>query len=265
MDHNDSSWVDSRMDSLEPPHAWQPDTAAALERFRRLHREAAAARKRRIWFAAAAIAAGIAAVAIVPRMWTPAPGPNTLILPAAFREAGSHAAPIRAEIYSDYQCGHCAAVLTDTVPRLVTDFVKTGKVRLLHRDLPLPQHPYARDAARYVNAAGRIGRYDLAAGQLFRTQGEWAADGNIEARLARVLTSAEMDQLRSNLHDTDAEIDADIEMARRDGVRETPAIVVVANGRRRTLSPVPPYPELKTYLDDALRINCREDPKAARC
>jgi protein-disulfide isomerase len=195
----------------------------------------------------------------------PAPERPSLILPANFREAGSHAAPIRAEIYSDYQCGQCAAVLTDTVPQLVTDFVKTGKVRLLHRDLPLPQHAYARDAARYVNAAGRIGRYDLAADLLFRTQREWAADGNIDARLARVLTSAEMAHVRASMRDTDAEIDADIEMARRDGVSQTPAIVVVANGRRRTLSPVPPYPELKTYLDDALRINCREDPKAARC
>jgi hypothetical protein len=240
MDHNDSSWVDSRMESLEPPQAWQPDTGAALERFRKLHRDAAAARKRRSWFAAVAIAAGVAAVAVLPRMWTPAPEHPGLVVPAAFREAGSRTAPIQAEIYSDYQCGHCASVVTETVPRLVSDFVQTGKVRLLHRDLPLPQHPHAREAARYVNAAGRIGRYEIAASLLLRTQREWAADGNIDGRLAAVLSPTEMERLRNNLRDTDAEIDADIEMARRDDVRQTPAIVVVANGRRRTLSPVPP-------------------------
>lgn len=268
MDHNDSSWVDARMESLEPPHAWQPDTASGLERFRRLRREAAISRKRRIWAVLAAAAACIAAVAI----WARVSGPGTtrpnLILPASYREAGSATAPIVAEIYSDYQCGHCARLLTETVPQLVTDYVVTGKVRLLHRDLPLPQHPYARQAARYANAAGRIGRYDLVSEMIFRTQREWGADGNIDAHLTNILSQAEMEEVRSSVRESaeiDAAIDADIEMARRHDVRETPTLVVVANGRRRTLAPVPPYPLLKTYLDEQLKINCREDPKAARC
>jgi protein-disulfide isomerase len=265
MDHNDSSWVDARMESLEPPRTWQPDSAAGLARFRRLRRGAEIARKRRIGAAFAAVAACIAVVAIWP---TAVPDRANLVLPASFREAGSASAPIVAEIYSDYECEPCARLLTETVPQLVTDYVRTGKVRLVHRDLPLPQHPHARQAARYAGAAGRIGRYDAASEFIFRTQREWGADGNIEARLARVLSPAEMEQVRSGVRDSreiDAAIDADIEMARRDDVRETPTLVVVANGRRRTLAPVPPYALLKTYLDEQLKINCREDPKAARC
>jgi hypothetical protein len=65
--------------------------------------------------------------------------------------------------------------------------------------------------------------------------------------------------------DLDAAIDADIAMARADDVRETHAMVLVTNGKRHTLSPVPPYYLLKGYLDEALRMNCREDPKASRC
>jgi protein-disulfide isomerase len=268
MDPNDSLWVDRRLESLDPAPGWEPDTAAALARFRQQHREAAVARKRRIWFAFAAAAACLAAVSVMPRSSAPPARPPRLILPASFREAGSPTAPVVAEIYSDYECGRCAALMLETLPQLVHDFVDTGKVRLLHRDLPLPQHRHARDAARYANAAGRIGRYDLAVQGIFRTQHQWSQDGNIDARLAQVLTPAEMAQVREtvrNSSDLDAAIDADIEMARADDVRETPAMVVVANGKRRTLAPVPPYYLLKGYLDEMLRTNCREDPKAARC
>ena len=250
---------------LDPPQAWQPDSAAALENFRRMRRQAGITRRHRIWAAFAAAAACVAAVAIWPRVFPPAEERPGRVVPVSYRETGSPNAPILAEIYSDYQCGQCARLLLETVPHLVTDYVASGKVRLLHRDLPLPQHAYARQAARYANAAGRIGRYDVAAALLFRTQPEWSADGDIDSRLAGVLSSAEMEQVRDGLHATDAAIDADIHMARRDDVRETPTMVVVANGRRRALAPVPPYPLLKAYLNEQLRINCREDPRAALC
>jgi protein-disulfide isomerase len=265
MDPNDSLWVDRRLESLEPSPGWEPDTAAGLARFRRLHREAAVTRKRRIWFAFATAAACLLAVSVLPRR--PAP-PQHLVLPASFREAGSQTAPVVAEIYSDYECGHCATLVLETLPQLVQDYVQTGKVRLLHRDLPLPQHPHAREAARYANAAGGIGRYDLAVQSIFRTQSQWRQDGNIDASLAQVLPPGEMEHVRETLRnspDLDAAIDADIEMARADDVRETPTMVVVANGKRHTLAPVPPYYLLKGYLDEMLKVNCHEDPKAARC
>jgi protein-disulfide isomerase len=268
MDPNDSLWVDRQLESLDHAPGWEPNTADALARFQRLHRQAAVARKRRIWFAFAAAAACLAVVSILPRSSAPPARTPRLIVPASFRMAGSPTAPIVAEIYSDYECGHCAALMLETLPQLVHDFVDTGKVRLLHRDLPLPQHRHAREAARYANAAGRIGRYDLAVQGIFRSQQQWSQDGNIDARLAQVLTPAEMAQVREtvrNSSDLDATIDADMDMARADEVRETPAMVVVANGKRHTLSPVPPYDQLKGYLDAALRMNCREDPKASRC
>jgi protein-disulfide isomerase len=269
MDPNDSSWADRRMAALDPPASWQPDAAAAMTRFRRL--EALRRRTFRVWLGVAAAAACLAALVLWPRLFSPA-APHTRIAPAtvtaAFRTTGSAAAPILAEIYSDYECSHCAALYQETVPRLLAEYVATGKLRLLHRDLPLPQHTYARDAARYADAAGLAGYYDAAVDQLFRTQSQWAVDGNIEARLAQVLPPAAMAKVRDTLRDPgqlDASIAADIQMALSDDVRMTPTLVVTANGRRRTIAPVPPYPLLKSYLDDLLRANCREDPNAARC
>ena len=51
----------------------------------------------------------------------------------------------------------CAAAFASSVPQLVNEYVKTGKVRLIHRDFPLPQHQYSKLAARYVNTAGKLG------------------------------------------------------------------------------------------------------------
>ena len=256
------------MGSLDPPQAWQPDSNAALDRFHTMRREAAVARRHRLWALGAAVAACVAVGAFLPGVLPSAKQNGAPVLAASFRVAGSASAPIVAEIYSDYQCVPCARLMQETMPRLVTDYVETGKVRLLHRDLPLPQHPYAREAARYANAAGRIGRYGAAADVLFRSQREWAADGNIESRLSRGLPSADMGRLREALQhreEIEAAIDADIEMAQRDDVRVTPTMVVVANGKRRTVAPVPPYAVLKTYLDEELKINCRENPGAAKC
>lgn len=268
MDPNESTWVDRRMESLEPPAGWQPDTEAALARFNRRRGNETAVRRRVIWTAFAAVAACLAiGVLLLPRQSPNRPQRKGVVLPASFRETGSPKAPIVAEIYSDYQCGHCAALFLETVPRLVTDYVETGKLRVLHRDLPLPQHAYARLAARYANAAGSIGRYDAAVESLFRTQSQWAADGNVDGRLANTLSAADMDRIRDAVRtaDLDAAIDADIAMARQDDVRQTPTMVVVANGKRQALAPVPPYALLKDYLDDLLKDNCRQNPNSTRC
>ena len=43
-------------------------------------------------------------------------------------------APITAELYTDYECPHCATVFMGVIPEFVRDYVKTGKVRFIHRD-----------------------------------------------------------------------------------------------------------------------------------
>jgi protein-disulfide isomerase len=37
----------------------------------------------------------------------------------------------------------------------VADYVKTGKVRLIHRDFPLAMHQHSKLAARYANDRGK--------------------------------------------------------------------------------------------------------------
>jgi protein-disulfide isomerase len=210
--------------------------------------------------AAAPAPATAAAPAVAP---APAPAPATAAAPAPasappslrFKIAGSATAPITCEIYSDYECPHCAVAYRDLVPLLMTDYVRTGKVRLVHRDLPLPQHLYSRLAARYANAAGRIGEYDAAVAQLFRTQAAWSASGDIAAQLAEVLSPAEMQKIGgivANDPTLGDSISVDLAMSRQDQIKMTPSLVVVKGNHREVLAPIPSYELLKEYLDGLL-------------
>lgn len=174
---------------------------------------------------------------------------------AHFKEIGSPDATVTCEIYTDYECPSCAMLYQQTMPILMTEYVQTGKVKLLHRDFPLQQHPYARLAARYANAAGRQGQYDLVVNTLFQTQNLWSVDGSIDKQVTQVLAPGVMQKVR-DLVQNDATLDdtvnADVAMAVQDKIQQTPTIVVVSHGNRRAIAGVPDFGLLKAYLDQLL-------------
>src|SRR5665213_3630487 len=90
----------------------------------------------------------------------------------SFKISGSPAARVQIELYTDFQCPHCREFYLDTLPSVIREYVQTGKVRLIHRDFPLSSFPFSRLAARYANAAGELGKYDVVATQVFQTQPE---------------------------------------------------------------------------------------------
>lgn len=147
----------------------------------------------------------------------------------------------------------CAAFFLETMPLLDAEFVRTGKVKILHRDLPLPQHRYARLAARYANAAGSFGQYDLVVNQLFRTQRSWDSTGDIDKALMEVLPPGLLKKVRDQAaNGGEQSIDADLGWARQNQIRGTPSLVVVAQGKRQVISPIPSYSLLKSYLESLL-------------
>jgi protein-disulfide isomerase len=179
-------------------------------------------------------------------------------LPAAvknFKLSGSPSAPITVEIYTDYECPSCRTLYMEILPQLESQYVATGKIQLLHRDFPLTQHQYSRVAAKYANAAGQIGRYELVAGQIFKTQADWAQNGNVEAAVAKVLAPGEMQKVRE-LVKSDAHLDdtvtADLDMGAHDNLDQTPTMVIVNKGKRQKIAGQIPFNILKSYLDNML-------------
>ena len=56
---------------------------------------------------------------------------------------GSESALVTVVEFSDYQCPFCQRHFTETLPKLMADYVDTGKVRYVFKDFPLTQiHPH---------------------------------------------------------------------------------------------------------------------------
>ena len=184
---------------------------------------------------------------------------------ANFKEFGSPTAPLVLEAYTDYECPYCAVFFRDIVPSLMDQYVRIGKVMFVHRDFPLAQHPYSRLAARFANAAGEIGRYELVADRIFRTQEIWAKTGNIDAEVAKVLPPGEMQKVRALVKD-DARLDdtvaQDLAMGTNvDHVTGTPAMVIVSKGKREVIpnAALLPIGVWKSYLDARLARLAKPD------
>ena len=250
-------WVDQRLSSLDPAGNWRPDSSAAFTRLRR--REAP---KRRMWWLWATVSATAMAACAVLLLVTarpacanplgcsqstltehgrPAPvrispgasaGLDVRAVKPAFKESGSPTAPVTCELYSDYECPHCAAFYLETMPQFGARYVETGKVLLIHRDFPLARHRYARLAALYADAAGEAGYYQAVANKLFRTQAVWSGDGDIDGQVARVVPAAAMEKVRAQVRDdpsVEGSVAADETAAREKHIDRTPTLL--CNGR----------------------------------
>lgn len=85
----------------------------------------------------------------------PAPEPEevTLKLGAEY-SLGRGDSPVVIVEYTDYQCGYCSLFHTRTYPDIRKNFIDTGKVRFVKRDLALDFHPNALKAAQAARCAG---------------------------------------------------------------------------------------------------------------
>jgi protein-disulfide isomerase len=280
MANETNKWVDGRLSLLEPSGALRPDERRAWARLRERDRRFRVVRRNWIWASAMATMAMLVLVALPSKSVCCARNPETRPEPAAaqkpapsavavavkppvkapvvqkknYKESGSPQAPVVCEIYADFECPACAVFYRDTYPRLVSEYVKTGKVRILHRDFPLPQHKFAGLAARYANAAGEVGRYDLVFERLFATQAEWESNGNIDAAIAPVVSDAEMSRIRELVGDPriDESAAADLRAGMADRLNQTPTVVVVARGVRNKISGAASFDLLKAYLEEIL-------------
>lgn len=73
----------------------------------------------------------------------------------AWESMGSPSAPVTLVEFTDYQCPFCRKFESDDWARLKKDYIDTGKVRFVHRDLPLEFHPNAEPAAEAAHCAGQ--------------------------------------------------------------------------------------------------------------
>jgi len=68
-------------------------------------------------------------------------------------------APVTVVEFTDFQCPFCKRFVQSTFVPLRRDYIDTGKVRWVVRDLPMSFHPEARKAGQAAHCAGEQGKY----------------------------------------------------------------------------------------------------------
>lgn len=117
--------------------------------------------------------------------------------PFGVRGLGNPNAPIKVYEYFSMNCPHCAYFATHALPRIISAFVKPGKIYYVFKDFPLNEDALmAAQIARTLPAH----EYFPFITELFRTQDQWAYDPSLKTKtdyanaLFRYAALAGMDQ-----------------------------------------------------------------------
>src|SRR3989441_13318371 len=95
--------------------------------------------------------------------------------PLAARSKGSVTAPVTVYEMADFQCPACRMFTVTVMPAVDSEFIRTGKVRWVFINLPLPSiHPNALAAAEVATCAARQGRFWQTHDALYLHQDAWA-------------------------------------------------------------------------------------------
>jgi protein-disulfide isomerase len=136
-------------------------------------------------------------------------------------------APVTIVEFTDYQCPFCGRHATTTYPVLRKEYVETGKVRYIVRDLPLPMHPVAIPAAIAARCAGAQSPelYWQFHDALFNAQAHLA--DSVISRIARgmPLDRKAFASCRKSTN-AKASVDADVAEATKLGLDGTPAFII---------------------------------------
>jgi len=170
---------------------------------------------------------------------------------------GSPTAPIRIDVYSDFECPACRNFHEATLPLIIKDYVMAGKVYVVNREFPLPiaAHQFSREEAYYATAAARLGLYQPVADALFANQSVVIAGGNPWPILQKVLTPKQQKDVQTLAKDPSilAEVQRDVDTGNKERISSTPTIIVT-HGTQHFPLPYPiNYNILRSMLDGFLK------------
>jgi hypothetical protein len=126
------------------------------------------------------------------------PGSKTIESASApVKSYGSSSAPITMEVFADYQCPSCRNLYENTLRPMIGDYVASGKVYLIHRDFPLEAHMYAGMAARWANAAARVGEFQSIEPALYDNQELWETTGDLQKYVSAAMPAAQFKRVEA--------------------------------------------------------------------
>lgn len=166
---------------------------------------------------------------------------------------GAEDAPLTFVEYASFTCGHCANFHNDNFAKLKAEYVDTGKIRFMQRDV------YFDQIGLWAGVLARCGgddKYYAVTDMLFNEQKKWLQSGasgeEIAANLRKIGLKAGMteDQMTACWNDT-AKVEQLIatfqQNASADRIEATPTFVI---GGEKVANQ--PWADLKKIIDDKL-------------
>lgn len=174
---------------------------------------------------------------------------------------GNTNAPVKIELFSDFQCPVCRAFYLDTIKPLLASFTeekRIDKIYVVYHDFPLDMHPYARKAACYALAAEQVNReaWLRVTDRLYLEQEQWSKDGNVEAAISKVLDPTELARVRKLSSDPSIEqkLRSEILLGQSRQITSTPTFFVITqSGHQERVSYPVAYLILKGRIESLLK------------
>lgn len=185
----------------------------------------------------------------------PVPADVDSVVPRADRgrTKGVEGAPLTLIEVSDFQCPFCRQWTETTYRQLDSAYIRTGKLRMVFINYPLPNHPRAYAASEAAMCAGAQGKFWPMHDRLFATQAEWSGMADAAGRFDAFATELGLDMAAfrdCTANDRVAQlIIGDALKAAGGGINGTPAFII--NGTRLMQGAVP-FEQMKAELDAAL-------------
>ena len=166
---------------------------------------------------------------------------------------GAADAPVTVVEYASYTCPHCATFHAEVMPKLKADYIDTGKVRFVYREVYFDR--YGLWAAMIARCTPSTEGYFAISDMLYDSQKEWIGDGQpatVAQNLRRLGLAAgiDKDKLEACLNDTEmaqAMVATYQKNATADGVNSTPSLVIGGE-----LFSNRPYDEIRAIIDEEL-------------
>ena len=166
---------------------------------------------------------------------------------------GSKKAKVKIEEFSDFQCPFCYRFFTETVQRIVKDYVATGKASYAYYNFPLDFHLKAPKAAETALCAGEQDKYWEMHDLLFANQPNWSEDENYMQTFETLAKSLKInvETFKNCLANGKFAkfIQDDLKLGRKKDVSGTPTVLI--NGVK--VVGAQPYEVFKNEIEKALK------------
>ncbi len=170
---------------------------------------------------------------------------------------GSEDSPIRIEVFSDFQCSACREFYLNTIRRVLQDYSSRDKVCVVYHEFPLTMHRYSREAARYAEAAARLGvpKLLMVMDAIFTDQALWSQDGKLDVSVSKALSRDDLLKLKKIMQDSsiDMAVEREIELGNKIEVKSTPTMLISYIGKQNKVEGYVIYPVLKQFIDSIVK------------